>query len=203
MFWLIGKDRKLMAFANKIKHYAFSVVTALSQPDAKTGDGMLGDAASAIKDFIAELGVDESVKQQLVGIEQIINSGLVDLGPYAARMIFANTPRSHVAPTDCSIYDSKPDGATLDRSGALVFVKYFSDAFGVVRQPVVDFVGFGRDMESAWKKARSMPQISAAGQGQFQREKSYMLWYQFKSGKIESSKIEFPFYLSIVKQQER
>ena len=39
-----------MAFANKIKHYAFSVVTALSQPDAKTGDGMLGDAASAIKD---------------------------------------------------------------------------------------------------------------------------------------------------------
>ncbi|MEY4565322.1 MAG: hypothetical protein RLY14_292 [Planctomycetota bacterium] len=161
------------------------------------------DAASAIKEFIAELGVDDSVKQQLFGIEQFIDSGLVDLGPYAARMIIDNTSRAHIARTNCSMYDSKPDGATLDRSGALVFVKYFSDAFGVVRQPVVDFVGFGRDRESAWKKARRMPQIPTEGQGQFQREKSYMLWYQFKSLKIDSSKIEFPFYLSIVKQQER
>jgi hypothetical protein len=38
-----------------------------------------------------------------------------------------------------------------------VFVRYYSDAFGVVRQPVVDFVGFGRDMETAWKMAKRMP----------------------------------------------
>lgn len=189
-----------MSLTTKLKHYTFAAVTALSPANPNKGGGNLGDAAGAIKDFVADLGVSASVKRQLVGIEQRINSQLVDLGPYGARKVIGGLhPAAIEQNKDCSIYDVGPSEQEITRSGALVFVKYFADGFAVVRDPVVEFVGFGRDMQSAWDTARKMPRLTASGQGQFQADKSYMLWYQFKLGKIESGKVPYPFYLSVVK----
>lgn len=189
-----------MSFSTELKHYVFSAVTALSPVNPNTSGGNLGKAATAISNFVADLGVDKSVERQLVGIDQVINNGLVDLGPFGARIVLKGMSRPAVERhNDCSIYDAPPSKAMIQRSGALVFVKYYSDAFGVVREPVVEFVGFGSDMEAAWKSSRALPRISAAGEGQFQKDKSYMLWYQFKDGEIVSGKIPYPFYLLVVK----
>ena len=189
-----------MSFLTQLKHYTFSAVTALSPANPNTSGGNLGKVATAIKDFVADLGVSESVKRQLVGIEQVINQGLVNIGPYAARKVLKGMGGPMVeSHNNCSIYDAPPSKEMIQRSGALVFVKYYSDAFAVVRDPVVEFVGFGSDMEAAWKSSQALPRISAAGQGQFQADKSYMLWYQFKAGEIVSGKIPYPFYLSAVK----
>lgn len=189
-----------MSFSTKLRHYAFSAVTAFSPANPNTSGGNLGKVASAIKDFVADLGVSESVKRQLVGIEQVINNGLIDLGPFHARTVVKGMGDFSIQrQNDCSIYDAPPSKEMIQRSGALVFVKYYSDAFGVVRDPVVEFVGFGSDMETAWRSSQALPQISAAGQGQFQKDKSYMLWFQFKAGEIVSGKIPYPFYLSAVK----
>jgi hypothetical protein len=187
-----------MSLSNVIKHYTFSAITALSPSNPSQSKGNLGTAVEGVKTFFADLGVNESVRRQLLGIEQMINSELVNLSPYAARQNIGIRPQRLIERTDCSIYDAKPTKEALQRAGALVFVKYFVDDFGVIRDPVVEFVGFGKDMESAWKSAQKMPRVTVAGKGRFKPEKSYMLWYQFKVGKIESGKIEFPFYLPVV-----
>jgi hypothetical protein len=190
-----------MGLFTSVKHYAFSAITALAPANPSTSGGNLGKAVSAINNFVADLGVSESVKRQLVGIEQLINKGLVDLGQHHARVILKTMTGSAIeAQSDCSIYDASPTKDRIQRSGALVFVKYYSDPFGVVRDPIVEFVGFGSSMESAWTESRKLPSISAVGEGQFQKEKSYMLWYQFKQGEIVSGKIPYPFYLSAVRQ---
>lgn len=188
-----------MGLSSTMKHYAFAALTSLSSQNASTGEGVAGDAAEAVKGFIADLGVDSSVQRQLIGIEQIINSELKDVGPYMARQSLKLMPTALVENrNDCSIYDSQPPDDTLQRSGALVFVKYYVDAFGVVREPVVELVGFGKDVDSAWQSALRVPRVSAQGQGQFQQEKSYVLWYHFKHGVIEKSEIHYPFYLPAV-----
>ena len=189
-----------MNIFNKVKHYAFAFAAGLSTPDPVIGDSVAGDAVGMVKDFFAEWGFNSSVQRQLLGIEQSINSGLVDLGPYAARRLIKYIPTGVIENrSDCSVYDSMPCDEMMERSGALVFVKYYSDSFGVVRDPVVELVGFGADVKSAWSNAMQLPRISSEGQGQFQKEKSYFLWYQFKLGKLEKSEIPYPFYLSAVK----
>ena len=112
-----------MSIFNKIKHYAFAAVTGLSTPDSVTGDGMAGDVASAVKDFVADLGVSSSIQRQLIGIEQTINKEMVDLGPYAARQAIKSIPMGIIENRDdCSIYDARPSDKMKERSGALVFV---------------------------------------------------------------------------------
>jgi hypothetical protein len=188
-----------MGLSKTVKHYAFAVVSALSSPNASIGDGVAGDAAERVREIMGDFGVDSSVQRQLIGIEQLINSELKDLGPYTARQSLKLIPTALVENrNDCSIHDSQPPDDTLQRSGALVFVKRYVDAFGVDREPVVELVGFGKDVDSAWQSALRVPRVSAQGQGHFQEEKSYMLWYQFKPLGIEKSEIRYPFYLPVV-----
>ena len=189
-----------MGIYNLIKHYTFSAVATLSTPDPLTGDGLAGDASERVRDFVAELGVSKSIERQLVGIEQTINAQLIDLGPYIARQTINGIPMGIIENrNDCSIYDAKPSADTLQRSGALVFIKYYQDSFGVVHDPVVELVGFGSDFKSAWSNAMKLPRISSEGQGMLQKEKSYMLWYQFKIGTLEKSVVPYPFYLPAIK----
>lgn len=194
----------------QVKYWTFSAITALSpmkpypngfpgQEVAPYSSGNLGTVLGAIQGFVADLGVSESVKRQLIGIEQIINKGLVDLSPYDARAnIKLMSHRSIEANADCSIYDAGPSPEQVRRSGVLVFVRYYADAFGVVRDPGVELIGFGRDMQTAWNEARQRPSITSTGVGRFQAEKSYLLWYHFDNGKIVSSKVQYPFYLLVV-----
>lgn len=184
-----------------IKEYAFAAMTAMA-PSNPHSSGNLGKALSAVRDFVADIGVSESVKRQLVGIEQIINKQLVNLGPHQARtQLKQMSVHSISAQADCSVYDAEPSAEMSARSGALVFVKYYSDAYGVVHDPIVELVGFGSNMESAMRAARHVPNVSAVGVGRVQNEKSYMLWYQFKYGKIEAAKIPYPFYVPYLSVQ--
>lgn len=109
-----------MGLSSTVKHYAFAALTSLSSPNASTGEGVAGDAAEAVKGFIADLRVDSSVQRQLIGIEQIINSELKDVGPYTARQSLKLMPTALVENrNDCSIYDSQPPDDTLQRSFSL------------------------------------------------------------------------------------
>ncbi len=189
-----------MSFSTKLKHYTFSAITALSPENPRVEGGNLGDLVSAAQELVAEAGVKASVQRQLIGIDQLINGKLVDLGPYGARTVLKGMSGPSIEQHgDCSIYDAPPTKEMIQRSGALVFVKYYSDAFGVTREPVVELVGFGSDMKAAWENARTLPKLSPGGQGGFQKEKSYMLWYRFETGKIVSGTIPYPFYLAVVK----
>jgi hypothetical protein len=189
-----------MGAFNFIKHWTIAITTATA-PNSPYNKGGPGRAAEAFRDFVADIGVSESVKQQLLGIEQVINAELVDLGPYHARAVLNTLGRKiGAANNDCSIYDAPPSMDAVKRSGALVFVGYYSDYSQVTRDPVVEFVGFGSDMESAWKESRKLPRISKNGDGQLQKEKSYMLWYQFSLGELVIGKIPYPFYLTVIEE---
>lgn len=188
-----------------LKRKAIAAVTALSQAgtpayDVGNDEGHLDEAIEWVTDKIADWGVDKSVERQLAGIYGMINQGLVDLGPYAARQLLARLPQGIIEQgADCSIYDVKPGDDAIQHSGALVFVELFADDFGVVRNPIVELVGFGASIESAWATSQKLPRLSPVGPGTLQKEKSYMLWYQYKLGKIEAAKIPYPFYLAVLR----